>query len=81
MKVYFMTCRNASNLKLLRLLEEKQHFVENSHMYSLQDLIDVNNGSLLRFLVTIHVQFVKHIKEDCQVTQNMSRVLKAQILK
>ena len=42
-------------------------------MYSLQDLIDVNSGSLLPFLTKIHSLFLTHIKSDCQVrTQNTS---------
>jgi hypothetical protein len=63
MKEYFMTCREALNQKLLRLLQDKQHFVENSYMYSLQDLIDVKNDSLLKYLKDIENTFLKHIKE------------------
>jgi predicted metal-binding protein len=67
MKDFFMTCRIAVAQKLLRRLDEKQHFVETSCMYSLQDLIDVNNGSLLKFMEKIHAAFESHIKQECQV--------------
>jgi len=66
MKQYFMTCREASSKKMLRLLEERQHFVDNSFMYSLQDLIDVQTEVLPRFLEKVYATFVKHIKEDCE---------------
>lgn len=79
MKEYFMTCREAINQKLLRLLDEKQHFVENSYMYSLQDLIDTNNGTLLKFLTDVHDVFLKHIKEECQV-MNKLRILSSTVL-
>lgn len=36
MKEYILTCKDAIDAKLLRLLEERQHFVENSDFYSLQ---------------------------------------------
>lgn len=62
-----MTCREASSRKLLRRLDEKQHFVETSSMYSLQDLIDVNRGTLLAFVEKIHNGFERHIKEECLV--------------
>lgn len=67
MKEYFMTCRDASRQKLLRKLEEKQHFVENAYMYSLQDLIQVNDGSMVKYLDGIQSLFLTHIKEECQV--------------
>ncbi|CAL8102347.1 unnamed protein product [Orchesella dallaii] len=63
-KDYFRTCREATNQKLLWRLEEKHHFVETSHMYSLQDLLDVNNGSLLPYLQKVHDDFLTHIKGD-----------------
>jgi len=69
MKEFFLTCRNAVAQKLLRKLDDKQHFVETSYMYSLQDLIDVNSGTMLKFLETIHTAFLVHIKEDCEVTR------------
>lgn len=36
MKEYLMTCKDALESKLLLLLSERQHFVENSHLYCIQ---------------------------------------------
>lgn len=48
-------------------LQERQHFVENSDMYSIQDLHDVVQDVLLAELAKIHASFAQHIKTDCQV--------------
>eukprot|EP00088_Acartia_fossae_P003305 TRINITY_DN11380_c1_g1_i7.p1 TRINITY_DN11380_c1_g1~~TRINITY_DN11380_c1_g1_i7.p1 ORF type:complete len:422 (-),score=39.57 TRINITY_DN11380_c1_g1_i7:16-1281(-) len=61
MKKYLMVCRVASSLKLLRMLEERQHFVENEFMYSFQDLLDIDNGSLSAWLGQILETWQDHI--------------------
>lgn len=48
-------------------LQDRQHFVENDDMYSLQDLIDINAGRLSCSLTETHTLFAKHIKLDCEV--------------
>lgn len=68
MKQYFMTCREASSRKMLRLLDGRQHFVDNSYMFSLQDLVDVQNEVLIKFLEKVYATFVKHIKDECTVS-------------
>ncbi|XP_056333838.1 differentially expressed in FDCP 8 homolog isoform X2 [Danio aesculapii] len=50
-------------------LQDRQHFVENDDMYSLQDLIDTSNGHLSCSLTEIHTTFAKHIKLDCEKCQ------------
>ncbi|XP_029464199.1 differentially expressed in FDCP 8 homolog isoform X5 [Rhinatrema bivittatum] len=50
-------------------LQDRQHFVENDEMYSLQDLIDINSGRLSCSLTEIHTIFAKHIKLDCERCQ------------
>ncbi|NWY05421.1 DEFI8 protein, partial [Nothoprocta ornata] len=52
----------------LHPIPERQHFVENDEMYSLQDLIDVEAGRLGCSLTDIHTLFAKHIKLDCEVS-------------
>lgn len=52
---------------MLRQLEQRQHFVESAHMYSLQDLIDLNSGVLVDYLTKIHSGFASHIKKECLV--------------
>ena len=54
-------------------LSERQHFVDNSDMYSLQDLIDLANDVLLPELTQIHASFALHIKTDCEVLPAMCR--------
>ncbi|KAI9550343.1 hypothetical protein GHT06_001570 [Daphnia sinensis] len=65
MKEYILSCKEALEAKLLRLLEDRQHFVENSDYYSVQDLIDIYNNDMLSYLDAIHSQFFRHITQDC----------------
>ncbi|XP_042209721.1 differentially expressed in FDCP 8 homolog isoform X2 [Homarus americanus] len=69
MKQYLGTCRTAQESRMLRQLEERQHFVENAFMFSLQDLVDVNSGVLVEYLKKIHNSFSSHIKKECLVCQ------------
>ncbi|XP_053652184.1 differentially expressed in FDCP 8 homolog B isoform X3 [Cherax quadricarinatus] len=69
MKQYLGTCRTAQESRMLRQLEARQHFVENAHMYSLQDLIDINSGALVEYLKKVHSSFSSHIKKECLVCQ------------
>ncbi|XP_005999256.1 differentially expressed in FDCP 8 homolog isoform X3 [Latimeria chalumnae] len=50
-------------------LQDRQHFVENDDMYSLQDLLDLSSGKLSCSLTEIHTTFAKHIKLDCEKCQ------------
>ncbi|XP_023335319.1 differentially expressed in FDCP 8 homolog A [Eurytemora carolleeae] len=61
MKKYLMLCRVASANRLLRKLEERQHFVDDDSLYSLQDLLDVELGSLGAWLGQILEQWQDHI--------------------
>ncbi|XP_075795920.1 differentially expressed in FDCP 8 homolog isoform X2 [Pelodiscus sinensis] len=69
MKPYFITCREAMEARLLLQLQDRQHFVENDEMYSLQDLVDIHAGRLSCSLTEIHTLFAKHIKLDCERCQ------------
>ncbi|KAM6430156.1 differentially expressed in FDCP 8 homolog isoform 2-T2 [Liasis olivaceus] len=69
MKPYFITCKEAMETRLLLQLQDRQHFVENDEMYSLQDLMDVHAGRLSCSLTEIHTLFAKHIKLDCERCQ------------
>ncbi|KAG7275194.1 hypothetical protein CRUP_023782 [Coryphaenoides rupestris] len=69
MKPYFVTCKEAMEARLLLQLHERQHFVENDDMYSLQDLIEVSSGRLSCSLTEVHTTFAKHIKLDCERCQ------------
>lgn len=48
-------------------LQDRQHFVENDEMYSVQDLLDARTGRLGCSLTETHTLFAKHIKLDCEV--------------
>lgn len=74
MKEYLMTCKDAIESKLLLLLCERQHFVENSHLYSIQDLIDITNGDLLLYVNPIYNRFSVHITEECLGCQGKGHV-------
>ena len=67
MKEYILSCKDAMESKLLRLLEDRQHFVENWHQYSLQDLIDAASKDLINYLQPIHERFSSHITRECLV--------------
>merc|ERR1712038_1439851 len=69
MKRYFLSCKFALESKLLLQLQDRQHFVDSSDMYSLQDLLDTSEDLLLPQLTKIHSSFAQHIKTDCQLCQ------------
>ena len=74
MKEYLRTCRIATESRMLLQLQNRQHFVENSDMYSIQDLLDVNSNLLLDELVVKVDSFRKHIKIECPVCRIPSYV-------
>lgn len=61
MKKYLVVCRLAQEQRLLRRLEDRQHFVDSDSMYSLQDLLDIHSGALVSFLETVLDLFQSHI--------------------
>lgn len=68
MKKYLTVCRIASEEKLLLHLISRQHFVDSSHLYSLQDLMDVKSGALTNFLNRVTDLFKDHI-HNCVLCQ------------
>lgn len=72
MKKYLLVCTEAMNMKFLLLLSERQHFVETSDKYSMQDLLDITSDTLLPELANIHTTWAQHIKTDCQVSGRKS---------
>lgn len=75
MKKYFVSCKSATETRLLWQLQERQHFMENVDSFSLQDLIDVNSGELLDYLRKVQAVFIKHIREDCKVSAGHIKIL------
>lgn len=66
MKCYFVSCRSARRLRILQYLQTHSHFVDNSVMYSLKELRELCEGTLLQELEQIHTVFRKHIEEECE---------------
>ncbi|XP_064640629.1 differentially expressed in FDCP 8 homolog B-like isoform X2 [Lineus longissimus] len=69
MKKYFLSCQDALASKLLLQLKDRQHFVDNSDIYSMQDLLDIASDALVPKLTKIHASFAQHIKADCELCQ------------
>jgi len=46
--------------RLLLKLQARQHFVDSSKLYTIQDLIDINSGILLKEVQEIHSAFSSH---------------------
>lgn len=67
MKKYILICKTAMENKLLLQLQNRQHFVESSDIYSMKDLIDVQRDVLLPELAQVHSSWAQHIKTDCEV--------------
>lgn len=72
MKCYFVSCRTARRIRILQYLHTHSHFVDSSVMYSLKELRELCDGTLLPELEQIHAVFRKHIEEvryldSCQV--------------
>ncbi|EGT46341.1 hypothetical protein CAEBREN_12942 [Caenorhabditis brenneri] len=66
MKCYFVSCRSARRLRILQYLQSHSHFVDNAEMYSMKELRELCDGTLLPELEQIHTVFRKHIEEDCE---------------
>lgn len=65
MKVYLSCCPDAAGARLLLRLQERQHFVESADEYSVHDLVEIANGSLIDSLTEVHADYARHIKLDC----------------
>ena len=75
MKKYLLLCKNVMNQKYLLMLKDRQHFVECSDVYSMQDFLDVQSDKLLGELATTHSAWAQHIKTDCQVSVSRCELL------
>jgi len=61
MKKYLVVCRIAAEAKILLHLVARQHFVDGPDLYSLQDLLDIKSGTLIKFLDRVLSEFTNHI--------------------
>ncbi|KAG1689651.1 Differentially expressed in FDCP 8 [Nymphon striatum] len=67
MKIYFVSCKEATEDKLLLKLQDRQHFVENAHMYSMRDIEELESGILVPHIAAIHESYSDHIKKECLI--------------
>ncbi|XP_044732992.1 differentially expressed in FDCP 8 homolog isoform X2 [Chrysoperla carnea] len=80
MKRYLVNCRIAAEQHILSRLGDRLHMTEGClssdesstntggvHLYSMQDLIETENGTLSKILYEIIEMFSKHIKKDCMI--------------
>lgn len=59
-RAYFMRCEVAMKEKLLLRLQHRQHWVESSQLYTVQDLLDLQAGVLLKEGEDVHSTFSSH---------------------
>ncbi|VDN59717.1 unnamed protein product [Dracunculus medinensis] len=69
MKCYFICCKNARKLRILQYLNHRQHFVDNSNLYSLSDLRDLMEDRLIPEIEQIFTVFFNHITKECEICQ------------
>lgn len=63
MRRYLTVCRIADELRLVREnIGDKRHLMQTVDMYSVADLVAVENGTLPEFLRKVHVNFERHIR-------------------
>uniref|UniRef100_A0A914D1Z5 Phorbol-ester/DAG-type domain-containing protein n=1 Tax=Acrobeloides nanus TaxID=290746 RepID=A0A914D1Z5_9BILA len=67
MKCYFICCKRARKLRILQYLNKYQHFVESSEMYTLNDLVQLATGTLLKDIEVIVGIFKCHITVECEI--------------
>lgn len=64
MRRYLTECRIALNGKLLEnAVGTKRHLIQCNHMYSIADLIGIENGSVIDFLNRTFAAFEQHIRK------------------
>lgn len=68
MRRYLTVCRIADELRLVReSIGNKRHLMQTVDMYSVADLVAVENGTLPEFLRKVHINFERHIR-NCVVS-------------
>ncbi|XP_076547569.1 differentially expressed in FDCP 8 homolog isoform X2 [Osmia lignaria lignaria] len=67
MKRYLVLCLEASNQGLPWKVGIRTHMIENSGNYSIKDLVDLNNGTLLEEIRAAYDVMHAHITEQCEL--------------
>lgn len=67
MKRYLVECREAIRTKLIdRNVNDRRHLIQSTELYSMNDLVQVENDILNEFLFKIFKEFDNHIR-SCNV--------------
>ncbi|CAH1102467.1 unnamed protein product [Psylliodes chrysocephalus] len=74
MKKYLTVCRKANEEHILWKHVDNPHLLDNTDMYSLQDLVDVHSGDLPFKLQTLLDVFSNHIKIDCDICKGRGHI-------
>jgi hypothetical protein len=67
MKNLIVKCDRAKEDKLMQELNLWPHFKESSNLFSINDLMEIHNGTLLAQLQAVHEIFLSHICKECEV--------------
>lgn len=67
MKRYLVLCPEANNQGLPWKIGIRTHMIENSGNYSIKDLVDLNNGTLLEEIHAAYDTMHAHITEQCEL--------------
>ncbi|KAL3275837.1 hypothetical protein HHI36_020579 [Cryptolaemus montrouzieri] len=74
MRKYLLVCRLASEDHLLWKEVDSPHLIENTNLYSLQDLVNVHSGELFIKIQTWIDSFTKHIKVTCEICKGRGHI-------
>ncbi|EDV26004.1 uncharacterized protein TRIADDRAFT_23786 [Trichoplax adhaerens] len=67
LRLYVHSCKSAQQHNSFAKLKIKLHLMDNVDMYSMQDLIKINDGTLIEELRSISQDLIKHVKENCEL--------------
>lgn len=67
MKLYFTSCKYAKEARLLRMLEERPHFVECADNYTLRDMVETHEEQLYDTIKEVHKIYSQHIRIECDL--------------
>ncbi|XP_071824522.1 differentially expressed in FDCP 8-like [Apostichopus japonicus] len=67
MKKYFISCKYAKEARLLRMLEDRPHFVEGSVHYTVRDLMETQEDLLFDSIKETHKRYSQHIRIECDL--------------
>lgn len=62
----FLNCQNESRLDLLKRVWPRDHLLETLNLYSVEDLLEVKSGRLLREMKDYRFLIKEHVLEVCQ---------------